>query len=160
MALKIKPPQHGADAPGVFVSENDDAWDTDRINGDPAAKKAVEDYWFGRTRFDPSVGNVFQYLDEGKRPFRVHLRRLSSREVRRIQGVMDTVGRMSAWNEFCRVGVQSVENGPEGFASRDALTPDELDYLFRAGNLDHEIGMAVFNYSAPLTDAEKKPSGS
>lgn len=173
MARKLIP-QHAPDAAIIYVPEDDDAWDTARLESERARMAAagespdlhpVTRYQSGQTRFDiDAPGQVLgqvvtprQYLDESRRPWRFRLRRLGPQEYDDVQALIEKGDARHAFSLACRVGLDSVENAPvtlQGGAGRP-LSQSDVQWLHDQG-LRRGIGAAVWLASVPLTDAEKK----
>lgn len=152
--MALKPPQHRADAPGRFIARQDAAWDMDGIA--PSADHPLMRYFAGDTRFDLQA--VRGFLRSDVQPTVFMLRRLTLAEYAAVQ---DIPGLHQRFARAAAIGVTGVENGAElGFLA-DRWRPDDVERAFNIDDqLPFEIGMAVVNYSRPISEAEGKRSGS
>lgn len=160
------PPIHRIDAPIVFVSPDDDAWDEERYkqetsemaDGDVAGHPLYR-YVAGQTRYD--IGPVREYLREDKRPTRFHLRRLTRLDWGRCRDLM-AEGRhteaafLAAQRGLQRVdgvgGLEHLDSGSRPFSEADMdVIEGKIGRLMLV-----KVGQAVIAASADLTDAEGK----
>lgn len=175
MARK-QPPQHRADTPGVFIARTDTAFDQDRLDrelarmleqGQDPAAHPVNRYYAGETRYDlEAVDQLFgeavtagSYFDASKAPERWVLRRLDWDQWHRVMGLLEQGAFQQGQLLAARYGVAEVQNSTFRLtgAAAGMLTHDDMQRLFDAdATLPSALGFAVWRYSRPLTDAEKK----
>lgn len=165
----LRPPQHRADAPIVFIHPSDDAWDHDRVKVDlaDAVDHPLQLYWGGHTRYDLTP-DVMAYLKPDGKPTKFYLRRLKWDEWLECKAsweraILNRESRpTSAYTHACRIGLVKIENGFE-VSDRDASGAvsyrdmQKLQDLSGPGNeIILDVGQAVYQASMPLTEAEKK----
>lgn len=196
MALRRnRPPQHRIDAPIVYVHQDDDAWNIERVReeqkrmaaaGEDQKHHPVALYQGGWTRYDLNakgtvlgdVVAVSDYLDEGKHPMRWVLRRLTVTEWYEVHALFERAARMGEQPYACylrcfALGVTRLEGGPSLEMTGGRLTMADMEVIrdMADGTADlaegrppidfpFDVGTAVYNASSPLTDPEKKVSGS
>ena len=180
MALRPRPPQHRATAKAVLISRQDSAWDMDRL--DEEVEKLEPDdrgghpyvqYMQGETRFDLGAmvswkngrSSPRDYL-EGEPDAQFVLRRLSVEQVAEIRDAAERErGRdESAWNAImvraARMGLGDIEGEGWSFAldGRGLASAETMQGIYDAGGISlvTEIGWAVYLYSQPLSEQEKK----
>lgn len=165
MARK-RPPQHRADVPGVFIPRSDSSFDRDRYDREIELMKAegkdigqhpVEQYYSGVTRYDLQAG-AQEYFTRDE-PERCILRRLDWDQWHRVMGALEAGANVQAQLLACRYGVAAVENSTLRLAGAAAgmLTHEDMQQLFDADSaLPSALGFAVWRYSRPLTESEKK----
>jgi len=173
----LTPPQHTPDHEPVFIWRQDPAWDMDRIGRETAEQRLsdaswthpIDHYFSGASRLDlDAVGKVGaeqvtarQYL-RGKATEFV-LRRLPPAT---YVDVMAQIRRaLDAGDDFpvgslylaCKEGVRSVR-GLDGLQwVHGELTEQSMHVLLDLGlGLVMDLGLAVWQYSQPMRDAEKK----
>jgi hypothetical protein len=174
MARK-RPPQHRADVPGIFIPRNDSSFDKDRADKEIQRMKdegldvnqhPIERYYSGETRYDlqavetlfgePVTANSYFTKDQ---PERFTLRRLDWDQWHRVMGLIDAGAFSQAQLLATRYGVSGVENSPLKLTGAQAgmLTHEDMQRLFDADpGLPSNLGFAVWKYSRPLTESEKK----
>lgn len=158
MALK-RPPQHRVDAKPIFVHNSDDAWKNERIDQEieklEAKEKGLGDthpvmiYRSGETRYDLSL--VLPFLDTDK-AWQFELRPLSMEDFAEVRDMIDRFGTWRGYLRAAEIGLLKISghNAPS-----DLSECSEIDVL-----LPNAVGQAVFVASLPLTEPEKKASGS
>lgn len=165
----LRPPQHRADAPVVFIHPCDDAWDHARIESE--LKDADDDhtlkrYWGGHSRYDLTP-DVQAYLKPDGRPTKFYLRRLPWKAWNEAQGMWERAvlrgdnRPVEAYEHACQRGLERID-GVElmdptdhtGVSDRDMQRLHDLST--DKYNLILDIGQAVYQASMPMSEAEKK----
>ncbi|MBL9105195.1 MAG: hypothetical protein JNL82_29890 [Myxococcales bacterium] len=172
---RTRPPQHRADVPGVFILRSDGSFDRDRYDREVARMTAdgvdrathpIERYYAGATRYDLQATEVLfgenvragDYF-RGEEPERFILRRLDWEQWHRVMALIEGGQIAQAQLLATRMGVVAVENSTIKLAGAAAgmLTHDDMQRLFDADSaLPSVLGFAVWRYSRPLTETEKK----
>ena len=174
MARK-RPPQHRADIEGTFILKTDSSFDRDRDDKELAKMEAegvdiashpIERYYAGATRYDlqatdllfgePVCAGDYFKMDD---PERFILRRLDWDQWHRVMGLIEQGAFTQAQLLATRFGVSEVQNSPLKLsgAAQGMLTHEDMQRLFEADSaLPSALGFAVWRYSRPLTDSEKK----
>lgn len=175
----MRPPQHSVDAPAVFVLHDDPAWDIDRIEreceglDDPDSHPYAV-YLRGETRYqlDAPVkwsggdNSASEYLTG--EPVRFHLDRLSVMDMTKIQDAFrrefsrhgDDCSFLEVYALAAKLGLKEISGAPELDMPRGARVGDSVlrNIVDAYGSIAAvtAIGIAAWNLSKPLTDAEKK----
>lgn len=174
----LRPPQHRADAPIVFVHPKDPAWKNDEIEKDLKAWKEsgqavsahpVVRYRAGHTRYDISL--VQQYL--GEQPTKFYFKRIGVVEWQDIEALKESqeFHGSKPRKAFLTAMVQSltkIENGPELIGDKNGRGVS-LEDVERIGALNfydedenevvdvlYDVARAAYVASMPLSVAEKK----
>jgi len=161
---RLRPPQHRIDDQAVFIAEEDDAWDHERI--DREARESGRDehpvvrYWNGETRYQLTP-EVKGYIDDTKRPESFTLKRIAARRFMQIQSLINSEEkRFEGYLEAFKSGLDGAENIPvklkmlaNGEVSEDAI--DKVCEVMGPGII-MEVGVAAYIASTPLTEPEKK----
>lgn len=170
-----RPPQHRADTPGTFIPRNDSSFDKDRFDKEIAKLDAeggdkgshpIERYYSGETRYDLQAtevlfgegvcaGDYFKKED----PERFTLRRLDWSQWHAVMALIEGGQFGQAQLLAARYGVSGVENSTIKLSGAQAglLSHEDMQRLFDADPaLPSSLGFAVWRYSRPLSDAEKK----
>lgn len=176
MARKIKPPQHRADAPGIFIPRGDSSFDQDRYDREIAQLEAeggsrkdhpIERYYSGATRYDLSAQELLfgqtttagSYFRAEDNPEKWILRRLDWDQWHRAMGLIEQGAFGQAQLLAARFGVKGVENSSirlEG-AEAGCLTHADMQRIFDTdATLPTALGFACWKYSRPLDESEKK----
>jgi len=168
-----RPPQHAADARGIYIPPDDDAWDHERIQSEIEKLTSNSDdhpfrrYYSGETRYDLDapikVGGVdariTDYIDDAKKPERWELRRLSPRDYTGLinrWGDASGEGRALAQYDACVIGIGGCENGPTLRGAKiGRLTDSDMEYIVGT-DLVGQLGTAVIHFSMPLRSDEGK----
>lgn len=174
MARK-RPPQHRADVPGVFIPKSDSSFDRDRYDREILKMKEeghdlhlhpIERYFSGETRYDLQATEVLfgesccasDYFKKDE-PEKFVLRRLDWAQWHAVMALIEQEQFGQAQLLACRYGVAEVQGSPIKLQGAQAgmLSHEDMQRLFDADpTLPSSLGFAVWRYSRPLTDAEKK----
>lgn len=175
MARK-RPPQHRADTPGIFIPKNDSSFDQDRHDRELAKLKEegldinlhpIERYYSGKTRYDLDAPDELfgatvcarDYFDSSKNPERWTLRRLDWAQWHKVASLMQSADFDQGQLVACRFGISGVENSTLKLKGMEAglLTHEDMQTLHDADStLLTNLGYAVWMYSSPLRESEKK----
>lgn len=172
----LRPPQHRADAPIVFVHRTDPAWDHERIDreikalrdaGKPVSQHPVLRYRGGFTRYD--LDTVADYLGPDATKF--YLKRIGLFDWQQIETLRDmdvTKGakpRTAYWRALA-VSLQKIENGPPLVGEAGAFLVEDFERIAALNYFDedkgetvdvfYDLGEAAYQASMPLSRAEKK----
>jgi len=173
-------PNYPIDGEAVYIPEDDDAWDHERIERERPDREGNDDdahpcdrYWRGETR--ARLEPVTEYLDMSKVPEQWYLedtrfppgpRREMDAHVARAMRASQEGDQVEASEQWSRAflvafrwGIRRVENPPtEIKRRRDGAISDEtiatIDRI--APGLVTEIGAVVLRAIQPLTEAEGK----
>lgn len=175
MALPIN---HRVDAPIIYVSVSDDAWDFERIarekdmiagklepeSDEPVAWASDDDHPFtryvsGRSRFDLST--VRDYLLPDAAPVQWHFRRLRLSRWAEVAELLEQGKMYRAKLQAIGLALVKVEGLDVVFERRKPTQPlgeDDLDKLRRLlGDAEfHLLGLAAIAAQRELDEAEKK----
>ena len=180
MGFKL-PPQHRADARGLFVAATDPAWDFDRCarereemaeRGEDPDQHIVSRYVRGETRYDLAAegGKVYEYFDETK-AWIFELKRIPVATRKALEDILIRAGGSQWLYGCCKHGLKKgkVTNAGdfEIQYSGEAVSDATIDRLGSVGegtgvdgkakpHLDDQIGVAAWEFSKPLSEAEKK----
>lgn len=171
-------PRHRIDTPIIAVHPADDAWDSERV--EKSFKEHGEDcpfyrYHAGQTRYDLGArgehGSANDLLSGN--PVEFHLRRLSTLQLNEVTGLAERELNQSfpipraAYLQAARYGLMAVKQGATEVLRLERpgdLTEADIESLGLMTDLGIGlvlfVGQATYAASQPLTDAEKKPSGS
>lgn len=131
------------------------------------AQHPIERYYAGETRYDLQAAEILfgdavtagSYFDSSKEPERFTIRRLDWAQWHAVMGLIEQAQFGQAQLLAARYGIASVENSPIKLSGAQAgmLTHEDMQRLFDADPaLPSALGFAVWKYSRPLTDQEKK----
>ena len=163
----LRPPQHRADAPIVFIHPADEAWDQDRINQDCKDKPdhPVQQYFGGHTRYDLTP-QVIEYLKPDSQPTKFYLRRLDwekwgvCRSKWETSIVRGEPRQRDAYVYACTWGLERVEGIELNIDPLRGLQWQDKQKLYELSTDDiellYDVGLAVYQASLPLSEAEKK----
>ena len=173
--MRKRPPQHRADAPGVFIPRTDESFDRDRYDAEirkmreaklPIADHPIERYYSGRTRYDLDASDLLFGQEVTARgyfsreaPEMFVLRRLGRAEFHRVMHLAEAGQVVEGQLLACRYGVAAVENSTVRLQGAESglLTHEDMQSLFEAEQtLCSALGFAVFRFGQQLTPAEKK----
>ena len=175
MARKL-PPQHRSDTPGIYIPRGDSSFDKDRFDrevaqleaaGEPKSSHPIERYYSGTTRYDLQATEILfgqqvkasDYFRSSDEPERWTLRRLSWDQWHRVMALVEGGNLSDAQLLACRYGISEVQNSPiklEGCLA-GMLTHADMQRIHDAdAGLALLLGFAVWMYSRPLSDQEKK----
>lgn len=175
MARKL-PPQHRADVPGIYIPRSDSSFDRDRYDRElkqleeakePKSSHPVERYYAGLTRYDLQAVDMFlgqavkvaDYFKAGEEPEKWTLRRLTWDQWHRVMALVEAGNLSEAQLLACRLGIADVQGSPIKLEGPPAglLTHADMQRIHDAdAQLPLLLGFAVWMYSKPLTDQEKK----
>ncbi|WP_434424616.1 hypothetical protein [Nannocystis pusilla] len=175
MARKL-PPQHRADVPGIYIPRSDSSFDRDRFDrelkqleeaGEAKSSHPIERYYAGHTRYDLQATDlilgqavkVADYFRAGDEPEKWILRRLTWDQWHRVMALIEQGQLSEAQLLACRLGIADVQNSPIKLEGTQAglLTHADMQRIHDAdAQLALLLGFAVWMYSKPLTDQEKK----
>lgn len=175
MARK-RPPQHRADAPGVFIPRSDSSFDQDRYDRELAQLEAeggsrkdhpIERYYSGSTRYDLAAQELLfgqvttagSYFRPEENPEKWILRRLDWDQWHRVMGLIEQGAFGQAQLLAARFGIKGVENSPIKLEGAEAglLTHQDMQRIHDAdATLATALGFAAWKFSRPLDDVEKK----
>lgn len=175
MALRL-PPANRVDAPIIYVSPKDGAWDRSRIQrekdaalllGEDPSGHPYERYIRGDTRYDLDAPCLFggethrasEYLDGSE--WRYKLRRLGPKECYEIDSMFASGDRLGAGMSGCEkawVGLDG-RGAPKLRFGISGPSDEAMDAAYHAqedGMLPAMLGFAAYNASQPLKDSEGK----
>lgn len=135
--------------------------------GQDKAHHPIERYYAGETRYDLQAADLLfgepvtagSYFDSSKDPERFTLRRLDWAQWHSVMGLIEQGAFGQAQLLAARYGIAGVENSTIKLTGAGAgmLTHEDMQRLFDADPaLPSALGFAVWKYSRPLTDQEKK----
>jgi hypothetical protein len=160
------PPLHRIDSTPIYIFEDDDAWEHDRIGEEIGAEVNLDHplvrYYAGLTRYD--LDTVRDYFDRDKRPAMFVLKRLGVREYARALDMAANIGDREAQLFAAEHGLVRVDNVPAlasvELGNRPRLRRQDMDAVIDAIGRDRwlTLGQAVLLASRELTAAEGKPS--
>lgn len=177
MARK-RPPQYSVDGPAIFIADDDDCWDKERIEleladyrdrDEPEENHPYNRYRAGKSRF--RLDEVIEYIDEAKKPEKWHLRPLPAEVQATVTALHVSAGSRArqygdddakaqeavflAAHRALVHGIAKVENGPSGTkAFRKGLTEADLSEMDEGIRL--ALGSAVLQAFRALDDDEGK----
>lgn len=175
MARK-RPPQHRADIEGIFIPRSDESFDKDRHERELAKLKdegldihqhPIERYYAGKTRYDLDAPDTLfgqtvcarDYFDSSKNPEKWTLRRLDWAQWHKVASLIAADDFDQGQLLAARYGVKSIENSPITLKGAEAgcLTHEDMQKIHDAEiGLLAGLGFAVWKYSEPLRESEKK----
>lgn len=172
----LRPPQHRADAPIVYVHPSDPAWDHDRIKREladlkkddkPEHSHPVLRYQHGHTRFD--IQAIQDYL--GPDATRWYFKRIGAVDWQVTEGLKESeMARGSrphtAYFRALNLALVKVDNGPPLVGEAGKWEPEDIERIADLSFYDEDenkvvdvlfdVGQAAYVASMPLSKAEKK----